>query len=124
MTSSGKPIPRRVLGIAAPCLLVAGLVAGKISDLLWLTIIPYLMFGIEKTRAETITVRIHARHYMTFSNGTAIDGWRFGLWDTLIGVMWLAFTIGLFMVLLHMAARIIRRRNPSLSHDILHCWTR
>ena len=126
MTEADNPVPKRVLAklvaVVVPCLLVPFIVAAQIGAFLWQRLAPYLVFGIEETRRQSITVTVSARHYMTFSNGVTIHGWKFALLELSDVPIDLVLFIGLAFLLLYLAAWVMKRYNPSLSHGILRFW--
>jgi len=128
MAETDNPVPKRVLAkmlaVVIPCILVPAILAQQISLFLWIRLVPYLVFGIEETRRQSIAVTVDERHYVTFSNGVTLHGWKWVLLELLGGAMWLVIFIGLSFLLLHVVAWIMKRFDPRVSHGILHLWRR
>ena len=128
MAEADNLVPKRVLAkilaVVVPCLLVPLFLSVQISAFLWTRLIPYLMVGIEETRRQSIAVAVEARGYVTFSNGVTIHGWTWVFLELLATAMWFIFFLGLSFLLLHIVAWVMKRRDPPLSHGILHFWKR
>ena len=82
------------------------------------------VFGVwgQETRRQSIAVTVDERHYVTFSNGVTIHGWKWVPLELLGLAMWLVIFIGLSFLLLHVVAWIMMRFDARLSHGILHFW--
>ena len=128
MTEADNPVPKRVLvkmlAVVVPCVLVPFILAVQICAFLWQRFVPYLVFGVEEVHRRGIAVTVNARGYVTFSNGVTIHGWRWASLELLLMAIEFCLFLGLSFLLLRGAAWILGRRDPTLSHDILHLWRR
>ncbi len=113
MSEADNPVPKRVLGktfaVVILCLLVPFIIAGQICAFLWQRFAPYLIFGVEETRRQNITVTSSARHRIVFSNGVTIHGWRFALMELLDVLVCLVLFAALSIVLLYIVAWTMKR---------------
>ena len=128
MAEADNPVPKRVLAkilaVVVPCLLVPFILSVQISAFLWDKIIPFLMFGIEETRRQSIAITVNARGYVTFSNGVTVHGWKFVILELLDIPIFLVIFIPLSFILLRAVAWMMKRFDPSLSHSVLRFWQR
>ena len=126
MANNDTTVPRRVLvkilAVVVPCLLIPFILAGQIGAFLWHRFIPYLVFGIEEVRRQSIAVTESARGYVSFSNGVTIHGWRWASLELLLMAVEFCLFIGLSFLLLRGVAWIIGRRDRTFSHEILYFW--
>ncbi len=126
MTEADNPVPNRVqakvFAVVVPCFLIAFILAGQVSAFLWHRLAPYLVFGIEEARRQSIAVTVSGRHYFTFSNGVTVDGWKYLLLELAHLPIFLVLFVALSFLLLRIGAWVMKRRDAEVSHGVLHFW--
>ncbi len=112
-------IPRRVFAVVAGCALIAFFSTLPIGRYLTKLVAPYLVFGLSAAR-EHIRVTAVTRHTVEFSNGIMVHGLRMlpveGAWMIFCAV----FMLGLWFLLLRIAAWFIRRGDAAFADDVIH----
>jgi hypothetical protein len=117
---SNDVFPKKVFIVGVALMAVAVLLGGHISRVVTEKLAPYVFFGIGEVRDQNITVTVHYRHSLTFSNGVTVSGLKRLPADLIFGVLAGVFILGFWFAFLRIAALLIRRHNPKFADDLLH----